>query len=277
VFSVPPSSLSRRVADLEKSLGAILLKRSTRVVRLTEIGQSYYEQVQQILFQLEACDDAVKNYQTKPMGQLRISSMVGFGEAILLPLMDEFNQLYPDVVLDITLSDQLSALGRDDVDLAIRGGNVPDERVVAIKLMDNYFIPAASPGYLMRAGTPKHPKELPQHHGLYFRTPMGPRPWICELNGQWEDVSAKPVAICNEGKWLLQKAVKGEGVVMMPRWVLKPFLEQGTLTELMFEPKVSITQNTDIGVYLLYQKLRYQVPKIKAAVDFLAARVKGRY
>jgi DNA-binding transcriptional LysR family regulator len=82
-FNVPPSSLSRRVADLEKSLGATLLKRTTRVVRLSEIGESYYHQVQDILNQLEQSNEAVRNYQAKPVGHLHISSMVGFGERIL--------------------------------------------------------------------------------------------------------------------------------------------------------------------------------------------------
>ena len=90
LFSVPPSSLSRRVADLEKNLGATLLKRSTRVVKVTEIGQTYYEQVQQVLHQLEQSNEAVRSYQTKPMGTLRISCLVGFGNRILLPLLDEY-------------------------------------------------------------------------------------------------------------------------------------------------------------------------------------------
>jgi DNA-binding transcriptional LysR family regulator len=190
LFSVPPSSLSRRVADLEKSLGATLLKRSTRVVKVTEIGQTYYEQIQQVLQQLEQSNEAVRSYQAKPMGQLRISSMVGFGERILLALLDEFSQLYPNIILDVSLSDELSALGRDDVDIAIRGGYAPNERVQAIRLMANEFIAVAAPNYLVEMGTPKSVLELRQHRGLYFRTPQGPSPWLCELDGQWEDVSA---------------------------------------------------------------------------------------
>ena len=124
-FDVPPSSLSRRVADLEKSLGATLLKRTTRVVKLTEVGRIYYNDIQDILNQLEQSHETVRSYQAKPMGQLRISSMVGFGERILLPLLGEFSELYPEIILDVSLSDELSALGREDVDVAIRGGYAP--------------------------------------------------------------------------------------------------------------------------------------------------------
>jgi DNA-binding transcriptional LysR family regulator len=272
-FSVPPSSLSRRVADLEQKLGATLLKRSTRVVKVTEIGQIYYEQTREVIHQLEQSNETVRSYQAKPMGQLRISSMVGFGERILLHLLEEFSQLYPEIILDVSLSDELSTLERDDVDLAIRGGYAPNERIQAIRLMDNEFIPVASPGYLAEMGTPSSVLELRQHRGLYYRTPAGPSPWLCNIEGQWEDVSAPQVLVSNNGKWLADKAVNGLGIVMAPRWLLDPYLESGTLQELFFDHRLRISQNKDLGVYLLYQKQRYLVPKIKAAVDFLVARV----
>jgi DNA-binding transcriptional LysR family regulator len=202
---------------------------------------------------------------------------VGFGERILLPLLDEFSSFYPDVILDVSLSDELTSLGRDDVDLAIRGGYAPNERVIAIQLMDNHFIPVASPGYITKYGLPLTPLELKQHKGLYYRTPTGPTPWICEINGQWQDVSAPQVAVSNNGKWLADKAINGQGIMMAPRWVLTPYLQRGELQELFFEPQLRVTQNIDLAVYLLYQKQRYQVPKVKVAVDFLVARIKGKY
>jgi len=272
-FSVPPSSLSRRVADLEKTLGASLLTRSTRAVKLTEIGQSYYQQIQDILSQLEYSDEAVRSYQAMPMGQLRISSLVGFGERVLLPLLDEFSALYPEIVLDVMLSDELSTLGRDPVDIAIRGGYAPDERVLAIKLMDNHFIPVAAPSYLQAHGTPQQAFELLQHRGLYYRTPHGPNPWLCEIDGSWHDVSAPQVAVSNSGKWLLEKAIAGQGIMMAPRWSLQHYIESGVLQELIFEPQLRVSQNSSLGVYLLYQKQRYLVPKVKVAVDFLTERI----
>ncbi|SQD77873.1 LysR family transcriptional regulator [Moritella yayanosii] len=277
LFSVPPSSLSRRIADLEKSLGATLLKRTTRTVNLTEIGQIYYQQVSEVLSLLAYSDDTVRNYQATPMGVLNISSMVGFGERILLPLLDEFRTLYPQITLNVSLSDELSTLGRDEVDLAIRGGYAPDQRVLAIKLMENNFIVVAAPRYLQTHGVPVNAMELKQHKGLYFKTPNGPTPWICEIDNQRQDVSAEQVLISNNGKWLVEKAIAGLGILLMPRWALKPYIESGELTELTITPSIDITQQPNLGVFLLYQKQRYQVPKIKAAVDFLVERVKGVY
>ncbi|WP_153914342.1 LysR family transcriptional regulator [Shewanella sp. TC10] len=274
VFSVPASSLSRRVADLEKSLGATLLKRSTRAVNLTEIGAEYYKQVSVLLNQLEQSNEAVRTYQTEPMGKLRISAMVGIGREVLIPLMEEFSQLYPKVILDIELSDELSSVGRDDVDIAIRGGYAPNDRVMAIRLMDNQFIPAATEQYLQKMGRPSHPNQLSNHKGLYYRSPNGRVSWLSYIDGQWQDVSAPAAAISNVGEWLIEKAKNHDGIVMMPRWVLSPFLERGELLELNFEPPLSATQSADFGVYLIYQKQRYHVPKVKAAVDFLVARMK---
>ncbi|MEH6558899.1 MAG: LysR substrate-binding domain-containing protein [Oceanicoccus sp.] len=274
VFSVPASSISRRIADLEKSLGATLLQRSTRSVQLTEIGQLYFEQVHDILARLEQSDEAVRSYQAKPEGRLRISSLVGFGERLVLPLLDEFKQLYPKIVLDVSLSDELKSLERDEVDIAIRGGYAPNERVQAIRLMDNEFIPVASREYLESKGTPQDVFELRQHNGLFYRTPTGPTTWLCELEGQWHDVSGIPVAVSNNGKWLGDQAMAGLGILMAPRWSLIDYLKSGKLEELVFNPVLCVSQNPNLAIYLLYQKQRYLVPKVMAAVEFLVERLK---
>lgn len=274
-FAVPPSSLSRRVADLENNLGASLLKRTTRSVQLTEIGREYFAQVQDVLRQLEQSNESVRSYHAKPMGQLRISSLVGFGERILLPLLEEFSALYPDIVIDVALSDELSTLARDDVDIAIRGGYAPNERVLAIRLMDNEFIPVATPAYLEQHGSPQHPDDLRNHPGLYYRTPAGKQSWYYQQDGQWHTVPAAPAAISNNGQWLADKALRGEGIMMAPRWSLRNYLQSGELRPLEIEPTLRISQSGDLAVYLLYQKQRYLVPKVKVAVDFLIAQISG--
>jgi DNA-binding transcriptional LysR family regulator len=276
-FSVPPSSLSRRLADLEKNLGARLLNRTTRSVQLTEIGHDYFLQVRDILHQLQQSNESVRSYHARPMGRLKVSAMVGFGERILLPLFAEFSQLYPEVVLDISLSDELSTLGRDDVDIAIRGGYAPNERVQAVRLMGNEFILVAAPCYLAKNGIPKHPSDLHQHRGLFYRTPVGPQSWFYKQDGQWHTAIVPEVAISNSGKWLADKAVNGEGVMMAPRWTLADYIRRGDLQILEIEPKLKVTRDSALAVYLLYQKQRYLVPKVKVAVDFLIDRIKDKH
>lgn len=274
-FKVPASSLSRRVSDLEKHLGASLLKRSTRVVKLTEIGEQYYHQMNELIHQLDQNNEAVRNYQAKPMGTLKVSAMTGLGQKIVLPLLDELTQRYPDIRLDVHLTDEISSLVNDEVDIAFRGGYAPNERVIAVKLMDNSFIAVASTRYFERYGKPVHVNELKQHKGLYYRTPKGHTPWLCELEGQWQDVSAPMQLCCNDGIWLIEKAIKGEGILMLPRWVLAPYLERGQLIELTFSQTLTVSPNPDIGIFLLYQKQRYHVPKVKAAIDFLIEKIRA--
>ncbi len=274
-FSVPPSSLSRRVADLEKELGASLLKRSTRVVEVTEIGQLYYEQVREILLQLEESNETVRSYHARPTGQLSISSLTGFGEELLLPLLDEFKTLYPDIVLNVYFTDELSVLGRDNVDIAIRGGYAPNERVQAIRLMDNEFVPVASPAYLEKYGIPESAAELSHHRGLYYQTPNGPTRWLSRLDGEWIDVSGEKVSVSNNRKWLASQALSGEGIMLAPRWNLGDLLESGQLQELYLDPPVSVTQSPDMAIYLLYQKHRYLVPKVKVAVEFFVQKIQA--
>jgi len=273
-FSVPPSSISRRISDLEASLGTHLFKRSTRVVKLTEIGQIYFEQVNDILLQLEQSSESVRSYQSTPMGQLRVSSMVTFGEQLLLPLLAEFTVLYPDIIMDVSLTDDLSSLTRDDVDVAIRGGYAPDEHVHAVRLMANAFIPVASPAYLAAAGQPNDGFELREHAGLFFRTPRGPSPWLLKTDKQWHDVSGQPITISNNGKWLMDLGLAGKGIMMAPRWSVGAHLESGALVELLPESELSVNQNPDLAIYLLYQKPRYLVPKVKVFVDFLMDKLK---
>jgi DNA-binding transcriptional LysR family regulator len=159
------------------------------------------------------------------------------------------------------------------VDIAIRGGLAPDERVLAVKLMDNHFIPVAAPSYLRAAGTPQHAFELLEHRGIYYRTPQGPNPWLCEIEGRWHNVAAPQVVVSNSSKWLVAKVIAGEGIMMAPRWSLRPYLESGELKELTFDPELRVSQSSAMAVYLLYQKQRYQVPKVKVAVDFLTQRI----
>ena len=217
-FQVPPSSISRRIADLENHLEASLLVRSTRTVKLTEVGHDYFQQVKPLVENLSFSDASVRSYTTEPMGTLRISTLTSFGERLLMPVLDEFTALYPKIVLDVHLSDEIAHLERDNIDLAIRGGYAPNERIVAAKLMDNCFVPLASPDYLKTHGHPTHPLELKEHRGLYFRTPTGRTPWLAKLDGQWQDVSGKPVATTNHGHWLLEQALSGKGILFIPRW-----------------------------------------------------------
>ncbi len=275
-FKVPASSISRRISDLEAELGAQLINRSTRSLALTEVGQHYLANARDILERVKHSEQMVNRYQSKPEGVLKISALAGFGEQILLPILDQFVEIYPEVKLDVALTDQLSKLDKDDVDIAIRGGFAPDERIIAVRLMDNDFIPVASPEYLSVNGTPVVPEDLIKHKGLFYKTPKGPTPWLTMREGQVHDVSGIKTAVINNGRYLVQKAVKGEGIVFLPKWELIPWLQNGALVELIFDRPVKVVFGHDLAIFMLYQKFGYTVPKIKAAVDFIIEKIRDR-
>jgi DNA-binding transcriptional LysR family regulator len=275
-FDVPASSISRRISDLESHLSTQLLIRNTRSVKLTELGQHYYQQTSRLILDLDKQDRLLKETQTNPSGRLSISSMVGFGERYLIPMLETFQQRYPDIELNVHLSDTLTKFGKDEVDIAIRGGYAPDERVVAIPLMSNHFVAAASKEYLDKYGAPSTTLDLVKHKGLFYTTPQGNTPWLTQVAGEWHNVSGKTITSSNHGKWLINQAIAGKGILMLPKWVLQEHFDRDELVELHFDHPVDVTQNSNFAVYMIYQKLDYAIPKIKVAVDFVREQMRDK-
>ena len=144
---VPVSSLSRSIQALESELGAQLLKRSTRHVATTEIGRIYVDQCQDILIAVDRAEGQVGSYQSSPSGVLRISALPLYAEVSLMPILETLQEAYPDIVIDLDLSNQVADLDRDGIDIAIRGGGIPDGRIIAQYIDDNTHFLCASPAY----------------------------------------------------------------------------------------------------------------------------------
>ncbi|MBV8467096.1 MAG: LysR family transcriptional regulator [Burkholderiales bacterium] len=274
-FGVPASSISRRIADLEAELGVELLHRTTRTVRLTEVGAQYLEQVRAGLAQLDDAEEMVGQRSSTPGGTLRISTMPSYGQLLLMPALQDFCDLYPDIVLDVHLSDAVVELGRDQVDIAIRGGRQPQDRVVARKLDPNRFILAASPTYLARMGTPRTVEDLQGHHALLYRGPNAVIKWQSQDEDGWHEIPVTPAFISNDGASLLAMARKHRGLVLLSEWGLKDALRSGELVALTLDRPVSVGRGGEAGIYLLYLQTRYQIPKVRVAVEFLVGRLSG--
>lgn len=268
-FNVPASSISRRISDLEADLGVELLHRTTRTVRLTEIGQLYLEQVRAGMAQLDDAEEMVGQRSNTPSGTLRISTMPGYGQLLLMPALQAFSERYPDIVLDVHLSDALVELGRDQIDIAIRGGRQPQDRVVARKLDPNRFILAASPVYLAKMGTPRTLDDLPSHRALMYRGPNAVIKWQGLDADGWHEVPVTPAFISNDGASLIAMACRHRGLVLLSEWGLKEYLRRGELVEITLEQPVSVGRGGEAGIYLLYLQTRYRIPKVRVAVEFL--------
>ncbi len=129
-FDVPASSISRRIKDLEGELGVELLQRTTRNVSTTELGSVYYEMVVEALQKIQDADELLSQKHDAMEGKIKISAMSGYGEKVLAPILLEFRKTYPSITLEIDFTNDVTILGRDTVDIAVRAGKVPDERVV---------------------------------------------------------------------------------------------------------------------------------------------------
>ncbi|HEY9103147.1 LysR family transcriptional regulator [Chitinimonas sp.] len=270
-FDVPASSISRRIADLEAELGATLLHRTTRAVRLTEIGALYVEQVRAGMSQLREAEELLGLRSATPSGTLRISAMPSYGQLLLMPALERFSDRYPDIVLDVHLSDALVDLGRDQVDIAIRGGRQPQARVVARKLDSHRFVLVATPQYLAEAGTPENIEVLLHHRCLLYRGPHSLIRWQALTAEGWQELPTVPAFICNDGAGLMAMVLRHKGIALLPGWSVAGYLQRGELVRIELAEPVSVSRAGEGGIYLLYQAGRYQVPKVKVAVDFLLA------
>src|SRR3989338_3478206 len=259
-FGVPAPSISRRITDLEAELGVELLHRTTRTVRLTEIGALYLEQVRAGIAQLNDAEELVGQRSSTPSGTLRISAMPGYGQLLLMPVLQDFSERYPHIVLDVHLSDALVDLGRDQIDIAIRGGRQPQDRVVMRKLDPNRFVLAASPHYLAQMGTPRTLDELQGHRALMYRGPNTVIKWRGQDDDGWREIPITPAFISNDGASLIAMACKHRGLVLLSEWGLKGYLQRGELLQITLDQPVSVSRGEQAGIYLLYLQTRYQIP-----------------
>ena len=274
-FGIPASSISRRIKDPEKMLGIELLQRSTRAVKLTELGAVYYSMIEEGVRVLDDADDLVSQRMDAPSGIIRITAMPTYGELVLSPILEKFTQTYPDIVLDLYYSDDVMTLGKDPFDIAIRGGYAPDERVIAKRLTGHEFKLVATPEFLasLDCATPLSLDTLKSCKTLQYRGPKGLIDWYVMTGDRWEKIDIKPSMICNNGTILSRAALKHQGIVFMPQWGMQPYLDSGKVVEVPTEDIISLNRSRDIGIFLLHLKSRYQIPKIKLCVDFLLSHL----
>ncbi|MEM9487877.1 MAG: LysR substrate-binding domain-containing protein [Myxococcota bacterium] len=269
-LAVPASSVSRRIRDLEEHLGVELFHRSTRVVRLTELGMLYRSQVCEAVENLDFADALVGDRSDEPAGNLVVTCTASYGHVRLLPVLERFADRYPQIVLDVSLTDQVVDLARGEVDLAIRGTAQLPERCVARLLTPHAFRLVGSPAYLSRRGRPRVLADLARHSALLYRNPDGVSMWQARQGNDWRKVPTVHSLVTNDGLFLLHATCAGRGLALLPHWGCRPALERGDLVQVTLEDaELSITSRPGAAMYLLYYRPRYQLHKIRVAVDFL--------
>lgn len=263
-LEVSVAHISRQVNQLEDRLGAKLLYRTTRKLRLTEVGEVYYQHARKILDDMQAAERAVMEMEGKPTGKLRITAPVYYGEYFLAPLVNDFLLQYPQLDLELKLTNETVDLVKDGYDLAIRLGTLDSSSLMCRKLARRTQYLCASPAYLATHGTPQTLADLANHRCLGGSLDH----WRFLENGKLRNWRVGSAWSCNSGLALKDAALKGLGIVQLPDYYVQEALAQGSLISLLESHRLP-----DDGVWVVYPQNRHLSPKVRLLVDFLVAQL----
>ena len=260
-----PSAVSKLIGRLEDRLGARLLNRTTRRVSLTEEGRAFYQRCTPILDAIDEAERAVAELHGEPRGLLKVNASTAFGHYHIEPLIPGFLARYPDLRLELTLSESIVNLIEEEVDVAVRIGQLPDSSLIARKLGTARRIVVASPAYLKRHGTPQTPDDLKDHNCLRlskatslnqweFRGPKGTR--RIEVGGNFE---------ANSGIALHRAAIAGIGLIRVGNFTVAADVRTGRLVPVLADHEPP----SETNIYAVYPHNRHLSPKVRAFVDLL--------
>lgn len=227
------SAVSKRVAALEARLGARLLERTTRSMRLTDVGRRYFTRAQEIVSAAEEAELEAAAAQDAAVGTLRLSAPVSFGVRYLGEAIARFAVAHPEVRVRVDLDDRYVDLIEEDYDLAVRVGSLPDSSLVARALMTSRPWLVASPEYLATRARPRTPKDLERHEALLYRHQVGGRTWHFEGRGGKRTVRVQGRLVSDNGDILAAAACHGVGIALLPDFIVEPHVASGRLEVLL--------------------------------------------
>ena len=265
-FQISPVMVGKHIAQLEQTLGARLLTRTTRRQSLTEIGAQYVEQCRAILAQIEAAETGAAAMRTTPRGRLKITAPVSFGAEWLSPAMTDYLALHPEVGLDLSLNDRLVDLVEEGYDAAVRVGTLEDSTMIARPLFPYSMAVCASPDYLARRGTPRTPADLDSHECLDFMHWPHSMRWRLRGDRSPANLDASRFR-ANNGQALRVAALHGFGIVLQAEVLLAQDIAAGRLVPLL-QDYLPVAR----PVHLVYPRDRQQTPKLTTFIDFMLAR-----
>lgn len=263
-LGISPSATSKAVARLEAKLGVRLVARTTRSLRITEEGETLLASARHILAEIESAEALLSVRLAEPAGRLRLQSTVGFGRCVVVPLLFEFARRWPQVVVDVDLSDREVNLLEEGVDVAIMFGELPDSRLVARRLGYMRFVTIASPGYLAARGTPRHPDELATHTCLGYFLPRVSRFRDWEFaEGANRPAPAAQLNV-NNAQVLVDAVADGQGIAHVPKVIAWDVLQAGRVVRVLDR---FATHGWPVS--LVYSERRYQSRRVHTLVEYL--------
>lgn len=265
------AGISRYVGELEAQLGVRLLQRTTRRLSLTEAGEVFHQRCKELLGQLAEAEAEITVHSGSAVGQLKINAPVTFGQVHLAPLWPVFMSLHPGVALDVTLADRFVDLVEEGYDLAIRIARLPSSSLISRRLTSTRLLLCASPTYLREHGTPVHPSELAAHAVVSFSLLSMGENW--EFEGPDGPVIARVNARLrtNSGETCCAAAIRHQGLVLQPSFLVAPWLQSGELVEVL--PQF---RSIELGIYAVYPSRRHVTAKVRLMIDFLVAAFRAQ-
>jgi DNA-binding transcriptional LysR family regulator len=273
VLGLTPASVSRAIKRLEERLGVRLFSRTTRNVRLTSEGELYWQECRQALEQIAEAERTISGHQKVPSGLLRISVGTLYANFRLLPLLQEFTAAYPQIELELSLSNRVADIVEEGYDLAIRVGTPQDSRLIVHKLEDATVGIFATPAYLARHGVPQHLDDLARHDCLQFILPTTGRamPWILQMpDGQLLDYQFRSrFRLLDDALGCISWGQAGGGLFQTYHFITSPAVARGELLEVM---QAYGGRSRQFSV--TYPQNRHLSARVRAFVDFLLQRLR---
>jgi DNA-binding transcriptional LysR family regulator len=270
-LNLAKSAVSRRISALEERLGVQLLRRTTRVLNLTETGSSFYEHSARILADLEEAEAAVQQEHGELRGTLRLALPLSFGVRHMCKPIAAFTKLHPKVAFDLNLNDRRIDLIEEGADVAVRIGRLQDSSLIVRRLFDVRAVVCASPAYLNVHGRPERPEDLRNHECLVYSNLADPNRWTYSDDaGNQQTVEVKPILSASSGDFLANAAAHGMGLVIQPTFIASESIRRGNLVPVLTNYEWPISP-----AYAVYPPTRHLSYRVRAFIDFLAERFSG--
>lgn len=270
-LSLTPAAISKNIKRLEEQLAVRLFYRSTRALNLTREGQLIHERYVLALSQIDLARDLVAEQQHGSQGTVRITLTSSFGRHVVMPLLDEFTQLHPNIRLDVSLGDQLNNMIRDGYDIGVRGGPEPDAGSFVIrKLAALQTMVCGSPDYFARHGEPAHPADLEQHNCIVWKHPETGRivPWEFRVRGRTQVFKVAGALICDDLDAITEMAMRGAGLAVVASYRMASLQAGGVLREVL-----SAYHPPPRHFYIHYPNREFLAHRVRLLADFLIERV----
>jgi DNA-binding transcriptional LysR family regulator len=267
-LNTSPSYVTKQVQQLERLLGVCLLNRTTRSVRLTEAGTSYYDRCVRILAELQDADQIVQGLHSVPSGTLRLNASIVMPN-LIDPVIDQFSKLHPNVRIEMIATDRMADLVQEGFDLAIHPSPIVESSLIVRQLSRHQIVVCGAPTYFAGHGAPRHPGDLSQHNCLLF----APSPWDQEW--PFRDQSGErrvPVSgnlRSNSAAALRLAALRGHGLLMAPSFLVADDIAAGRLT-----PVLADYMPDEVAIFAIYPHRRQLPAKARSFIDLLASQLR---